>query len=123
MPRASKSVEFLVWMFAGAKKLQAETHRTMPIRKLNICSSPHNNRSRGTAQAKNKKPVLYPIMFGLIPNSRSCLGSTVDGASVNIHTARWLFGNAMTSLSDFAPLRRSEERRVGKECSSSRPHK
>src|SRR5262245_38962206 len=55
--RASRSVEFFVWMFAGAKKLQAETHRKMPIRNLNIWMA-HKITEPRTSLKQNKRNRL-----------------------------------------------------------------
>src|SRR3979411_2694541 len=39
-----------------------------------------------------------------ICNSRNCFSSTSDGARVSRHCARWVFGNAITSRIDSAPV-------------------
>src|SRR5690606_21246926 len=41
---------------------------------------------------------------GRSPSSRSCLADTLPGASVSGHAADWVFGNAITSRIELAPV-------------------
>lgn len=90
------------------KKAQLPAPCRMPCLVRTPCSPEHPG-SLPAPENDRPAPASYALMTGSaarrrICNSFSCFSSTTDGAWVSRHCARWVFGKAMTSRMDSAPV-------------------